>query len=316
MKLNIGIIGCGGIAKRHIEGYRHNGITIAALADSSAQAAQAAAQSVPEAKVFHSVTELLDSGTVNAISICTPPVSHREIALESLRRNIHVLCEKPLAHTLADATAIAEAAAASQAIFMIAFRHRYVPAVARMQALIAEGRIGDPVLINNIFCGPAFNMPERWFSKRAISGGGTLMDTTVHSIDIFRFLAGEITSQHVLTHRWLEGIDVEDTSTLIVKSRTGAIGSLSASWVAGQGVASIEVIGQKGRLYFNYSEPRTLLLKTAEMAEPELIAVQSGFGFIEQIQAFANAIASNAPSPCPVAEGLRAQQIIDACYTA
>lgn len=320
MKLSIGIIGCGGIAKYHIEGYRQNGITIAALSDTSPQALHTAAQSASSAQCFDSFTELLDSGTVNAVSICTPPVSHREIATEALRRGIHVLCEKPLAHNMADATAIAEAAAAAAsaaakpALFMVGFRHRFVPAVVRMKAIIASGQIGEPVLINNTFCGPAFDMKNRWFSRREVSGGGTLMDTSIHSVDLFRFLAGEVAAQHALTNTWLGGVEVEDSSVLALKARCGTLGSLSASWVAGQGVATIEVIGQQGRLFFSYHTPQTLLLKTAQAAEAETINVPVSLGFAEEIEAFAKAVTSGAPSPCSAAEGLRALEIIQACY--
>lgn len=310
MQIQVGIIGCGAIAKYHVEGLRKNGVAVRALADTSMDAMQAF--SAPDVRLFSDPMSLLDSGCVNAIIVCTPPSSHEAIAVAALQRGISVLCEKPLAHTIAAGKAIAAAMRASTGIFMLGFRHRFIPAIARIKALLDAEVIGPVVFLNNIFCGPSFNMAGRWFSDKAISGGGVLMDTSSHSIDLFRFLAGEIVAQTAQTNTALEKMAVEDTSVLSVKSRQGAIGALSASWVSGVGVAMIDIIGQKGRIVFDYKKPETISLWQADRPDIESIGVAASLGFAEELAAFFAAITAGGPSPCPAVEGLRALEVIHA----
>lgn len=112
-----------------------------------------AAALAPKSQLFGNYQELLNSGCVNAVSICTPPSTQREIAVAALQRGIHVLCEKPLAHTLEDAQEITRAAEESQACFIVAFRHRFLPAIAKIKQIVASGEIGESVIFTNAFCG-------------------------------------------------------------------------------------------------------------------------------------------------------------------
>lgn len=132
------MIGCGGIASAHGEGYQKNGAEIVALVDLNPAAAEEFRKKhAPEARVFPDVESLLASG-VDAISLCTPPSAREEVAVAALGRGIHVLSEKPLAHTIEAGRRIVAAAHASRAFFMTAFRHRFIPPIARMKALILE----------------------------------------------------------------------------------------------------------------------------------------------------------------------------------
>jgi predicted dehydrogenase len=313
MTLKVGLIGCGGIAQHHIKGYQANQFSIAGITDPNAEALGAASALLPEAKAFTSYLELLDSGVVNAVSICTPPFTHREIALAALQRGIHVLCEKPLAQSLEEARQIAQAAQQSSACFMVAFRHRFLPAIVKLKEIITSGQIGEPVLFTNVFCGPAFSMKDRWFARKSLSGGGTLMDTSVHSIDLFRFLIGEVVAQQALFHRCQPGIEVEDISILSLKAVGGALGTASASWVAGEGVAMIEVVGQKGKVSFDYRGTPEVHLKVAGK-DPEVIPVATSLGFGEEIARFAESIQTGKTVACGAEDGLRALEIIEACY--
>ena len=116
---SIGIIGCGAIAEAHLSAYLANSAQITAVSDVSLERAEALAAKAGKPSVYIDYLELLDSGKVDAISICTPPHLHREIVIAALQRGIHILCEKPLAGTLEDAQAMVEAAATSSALFQI-----------------------------------------------------------------------------------------------------------------------------------------------------------------------------------------------------
>ena len=312
--IRIGIIGCGNIARSHAAGYRENDTPVTAVTDVRRAAAESFAQDLPDARVFPDHVHLLDAGAVDAVSICTPPDTHEAIAVYALRRGVHVLCEKPLAHTVESGRRIAAAAWESRAQFMIAFRHRFLPAVRKLKELTDAGRVGEVVFVQNTFCGPASHLAKSWFGRKAIAGGGTLMDTSSHSVDIFRFLVGEIVEQHAVTHRHLAGIDVEDASVLVVRARNGVLGSFTASWVAGEGVAGLDVMGRDGRICFDYAAGGEIRLKPGGADAWERIPVAESWGFAEEITHFLRAIRGEEARSCPVEEGLRALEVIQAAY--
>jgi predicted dehydrogenase len=312
--MRAGIIGCGGIARAHVKGYEANGVEVTALMDVSEQALASMAAGVEGAKCFNRHESLLDSGLVDLVSICTPPVAHEAPAVLALARNIHVLLEKPLAHSVASARRIVAAAEQSDALLMTAFRHRYLPAIIKMREIIEAGEIGTAVYFHNTFCGPAFAMVDKWFSKRAIAGGGTLMDTSIHSVDIFRYLFGEVVEQKAIMQQHLEGTDVEDASILTLKSRNGVIGALTASWVAADGVSGIDVMGQEGRVAYDYHCPDQIKLRRHGNDEWEIVPVETSSGFDKEIAHFLRAIQGQETLSCTGEDGLKAVEIIQSTY--
>ena len=316
MSLRVGIVGCGGVAKLHIAGYQENQVHITGLVDVNQAAVEAAAQDIPGAKVFSDHKTLLASGLVDAISVCTPPVAHEEPAVSALERNIHVLCEKPLAHSVDSAKRVIAAARESDALLMTAFRHRFLPAIQAVRRVISQGEIGPVVLFQNVFCGPAFQMKDTWFSRKAVAGGGTLMDTSIHSVDIFRYLFGKVVEQKAVTHQHLEGTDVEDTSIITLKAESGVVGSLMASWVAGEGLAFIDTVGQGGRVVYDYAKPDEVRVRRRGETEWEVIGVEASNGFAEEISHFLAAIRQEVPLSCTGGDGLRALEIVQSTYRA
>jgi predicted dehydrogenase len=308
------MIGCGGIARAHAKGYEANGVEITALMDVSEQAMASMAAEIEGTQCFDRYESLLDSGPVDLVSICTPPVAHEEPAVLALGRGIHVLLEKPLAHSVGSARRIVAAAERSEALLMTAFRHRYLPAIRKLREMIVAGEIGEAVYFHNTFCGPAFAMRDKWFSKKEIAGGGTLMDTSIHSVDIFRYLFGEVVEQKAVMQRHLEGTDVEDVSILILRAENGVIGSLTASWVAADGVAEIDVMGQEGRMVYDYYCPDQIKVRRQGEREWEVISVEASQGFDKEIAHFLRAIQGQETLSCTGQDGLRAVEIIQSSY--
>ncbi|MFA6102241.1 MAG: Gfo/Idh/MocA family oxidoreductase [Victivallaceae bacterium] len=313
MSLRAGIIGCGGIANAHVDGYKSNNIQVTAVTDICHEAAVKMAE-ITGAKIFKDADSLIKSGMVDMVSICTPPVAHEEPALLALEHGVHVLMEKPQAHILEAAQNVAAAAAKSKALFMIAFRHRFLPAIVKMKEIIQSGEIGNVVFFQNIFCGPAFYMKDKWFSKKAISGGGCMLDTSSHSVDLFRFLIGEASEQHGLMNKNFAGTDVEDASIITLKAENGAIGSLIATWVAGVGTAEIIVMGDKGMVKYDYTKPENLSVRKTADKEFTLEPVKPSNGFAEEIAHFVSAIEGKTPVACTAHDGVRCIEIINSVY--
>jgi predicted dehydrogenase len=314
MEPTVGIIGCGGIARQHVEAYKKQGLTIAAVTDASPDAARKLADEIAGVAVFGSVAELLEKGDVDLISICTPPVAHEEAACAALAKGVHVLCEKPMAFDVASAHRMRDAVRTSKALFMPAFRHRFFPANIAMKAIIDSGRIGHVVLFNNIFCGPAAHMEHRWFTKKAIAGGGCLLDTNSHSVDLFRFLVGEIVEQNAMMHRHFKTTDVEDAGILCVKGVNGAIGAMESGFAVGSGAAFIDIIGTQGQVRFDYFEPAQIRYRLANDADWTIQTVAQTWGFEDEIRHFVGAIRNEHPLSCTVDDGVRCMEVICSVY--
>jgi len=140
------------------------------------------------------------------------------------------------------------------------------------------------------------------------------MDTSIHSVDIFRYLLGEVAEQSALTARHMDSIDVEDASMLLVKNPAGAVGCLMASWVAGVGQSFIDVTGQDGRALFDYGQGDQVKLMRRGEKEWEIIAVRPSDGFDEEIAGWLAAIRGEDGMIVTIQDGFRALEVIQNCY--
>jgi len=180
--------------------------------------------------------------------------------------------------------------------------------------MVRSGRIGYPVLFNNIFCGPAFHMEGRWFTRKAIAGGGSLLDTNSHSVDLFRFIVGEIADQRAVMHRHFRTTDVEDAGILSVKAANGAVGAMESAFVAGAGCAFIDVLGTRGRAHYDYFEADKIKWRLTEDSDWRIEPVEPSNGFREQIRHFLGAIQDKHELTCTAQDGLRCMEVICSVY--
>lgn len=311
--MKVGIIGCGGIAGFHVSGYQAAGAQITGVTDCNADAAKAMAADTG-ATVYANYRELIDVCKPDAISICTPPIAHEEAAIYALENGVSVLCEKPMTISADSAHRMREAADKSNGVFMPAFRHRFLPANIALRDIVASGKIGDVVFFNNIFCGPAFDMEKKWFTKKSVAGGGCIIDTNSHSVDLFRFIIGEISEQCVVMYRHFKTTDVEDAGTLNVKAENGAIGIMQSAFVAGAGRAFIDIIGTKGRARYDYFASDKVQYMLTEDKDWTDINVVESWGFTEEVAHFVGAVKGEYQLACGIEDGVRVTEVICSAY--
>jgi predicted dehydrogenase len=201
-------------------------------------------------RFFQTDEALLDEG-LDGVIICAENVKHRRLTELAAPRVHHILCEKPIATTLADAQAMIDACAAQGAKLQIAFPVRFSPAVQRLKALLDEETLGRIYSVKTTNHG---RMPGGWFIDRALSGGGAVIDHTVHVIDLLRwFWDTELTEVYAevgysLLH---PDVDIDDAGLLSFKLATGAYGTLDTSWSRPEsyptwGDVKLEVLGERG----------------------------------------------------------------------
>lgn len=177
-----------------------------------------------------SIAALLRDGPAFDVAlVLSPPSTHEAATTALLAHGAHVLCEKPLAPSMAAAERMLAAARRAGRVLMMGSKFRYTPDIAAAKRLVADGACGDVVMYENVFCSHV-DMTRRWNSDPAVSGGGVLIDNGCHSVDVARFLLGPIARVQAQFGRRAQPIAVEDTARILFTSRSGALGSIDLSW--------------------------------------------------------------------------------------
>jgi len=242
--INIGIIGCGKIAQvRHIPEYAANpNARLAGYYDLNQERAAGLAKKFG-GKAYSSVEELLADKKIEAVSVCTANASHAAISIAALNAGKHVLCEKPMATTLADCEAMVKTASERKRTLMIGQNQRMAKAHVKARQLIASGLIGEIISFRTTF---GHGGPETWsidpgqnvwFFDKNQAAMGAMADLGVHKTDLIHYLTGQTvveTTARLLTldKRDARGalIGVDDNAVCIYRLSGGALGSMTASW--------------------------------------------------------------------------------------
>jgi predicted dehydrogenase len=206
MAVRVGVIGAGGMANYHIDGFRNGGADVVAIADLNEAAAKAAAESYGIPLALGSVEALLEHD-LDAVSIITPNKFHCPLSLQALKAGKHVFCEKPPAISAAEAQQMAEAAKAADKVLMFNFNNRARPESFALMDAIKAGEVGEINSAQAKWCRrtgiPGFG---GWFTTKAMSGGGALIDL-LHMLDLSLYFMGYPEPAHVLAQTYDTFID-------------------------------------------------------------------------------------------------------------
>jgi predicted dehydrogenase len=313
-KLRVAVIGAGGIGATHLDAFAAwpELCEIAAVADVERAAAEekAAASGAP---AFGDPIAMLDALRPDAVSICTPPKFHLPLAEAAAERGIACLCEKPPARTLAETEAIVAAFERSGALLQFAFCHRFHRPVQQAQELIVSGRLGRIVQIYNRFAFRFSRAGSSWFTDAELAGGGVLIDTLVHSIDIFRSLAGEIAHVDAAISTTLP-VQVEDSASIQVAGTGGAIGSLNCSWVTPVSEAEVRIYGTEGEAVIDYGREGGLHYRLAGDGEWTAMPFDAPGRFVLQAEHFLRCVRTGAAPLVGGADGIAVMRVIENAY--
>ncbi len=311
----IGIVGVGGIGRTHLAAYRAAGTPAVAVTDlNRSRSAAAAAEFGTTA--YDDLDAMLAAG-VDAVSVCTPPAQHHAAALQALRAGVAVLCEKPMAVSTAECDELLTAAGQYDAYLTIGFCHRFQPHIAALKAAIGRGDIGVPLTFRNRFAGVFAGIESTWFSRRAVAGGGALMDTSVHSVDLFRHLIGDVADVRALTATTATplgpALEVEDTAALLVRSDSGVVGTIEASWRTAPAEGLVTVQGTEGTMTVDYATPMSVTHYSPDGTARD-VPVVDGDRFALQARHFLDCLAGTAEPVVTAADGRAAIAVLEAAY--
>lgn len=312
-KIRIAVIGAGGIGGIHLRAYTAHAdrCEIVGIADVIEAAAQAKAAEYG-GRAFNDAEAMLDAVKPDAISICTPPKFHPPAVAAAAARDIAVLCEKPPARNLAETEAIV--AAMQGKLLQFAFCHRFHAPLQAAQALIQSGQLGDLVQIENRFAFRFARAGQSWFTEAEVAGGGVLIDTLVHSIDIFRALTDDdIVSAQAQVSSALP-IEVDDSASLLVRSQTGVLGTLNCSWVTPIAEANVRIHGREGQAIIDYDAAAGLRYKLADDDDWTAQRFDEPDRFVAQADRFLRCIETGEPPLVDGEDGLAVMRVIEAAY--
>ena len=248
--VKIGIIGCGGIANgKHMPAlHRLPNVALVAFCDIVRERAEKAAKDygTPDAKVYTDYKELLADKDIEVVHVLTPNKEHADITVDSLHAGKHVMCEKPMAKTAADAKRMLDAARETGKKLTIGYQHRQKPQSIFSKEYIENGALGE-IYHANCYAVRRRGTPN-WgvFLNEEEQGGGPIIDIATHSLDLTLYLMNNYEPELVIgkTHKKMEhpeaanvwgdnGVStctLEDSACAFIRMKNGATIMLETSW--------------------------------------------------------------------------------------
>ncbi|MBW4467183.1 MAG: Gfo/Idh/MocA family oxidoreductase [Pegethrix bostrychoides GSE-TBD4-15B] len=311
--VKFGLVGAGGIAQSYLQAFATCEVAeLVAVADLRPEAAKAMAETA-KCQSFESHQAMLAAADLDAAIICTPPTSHPHICVDFLEQQVHVLCEKPLSVDLDSALMMQATARQAGVILTMASKFRYVEDVIKAKSILASGILGEVVLFENAFTGRV-DMASRWNANPVISGGGVLIDNGTHSVDIMRYFLGALSEIQVVEGKRVQGLPVEDTVRIFVKSTSGVMGNIDLSWSINKELDYyLRIYGSQGTISVGWKES-----KYRQASSPEWIQFGNGYNkvqaFRSQIENFSRAIRGEESLLITAEDGIASVEAIEAAY--
>lgn len=199
---------------------------------------------------YQSSEALLDQG-LDGVVVCTNNWDHAEATVAALKRKIHVLVEKPFAVTIEQADQMIAAAEKAGVRVLNAFPMRFNPNVIAAKRAVDAGKIGEILCITGINHG---KIPDGWFIDPKLSGGGAVMDHTVHLVDLYRwFTNSEVKTVYCESGDLLHNKNIDDTGLVMVQMDNGVFASIDCSWAHHTNYPiwaqlDMEIVGTKGTI--------------------------------------------------------------------
>ncbi|OLM18629.1 MULTISPECIES: Gfo/Idh/MocA family oxidoreductase [unclassified Pseudonocardia] len=248
------VIGCGDVAPVHLDAIaREAGIELVAVCDTDpvARAATAERHGVPG---YADHRTLLARARPDVVHVCTPHDQHVPVALDALDAGVHVLLEKPLAHTVDEAERLVAAAGRGRARVGVCFQNRYNATAQAAHEMLRSGELGAVLgTVATVMWTrtPDYYRAKPWRGRWATAGGGLLINQAIHTIDLVQWLAGDVVevSGSASTRLYGDLIEVEDTAEMLLSHDGGArsvvVGSLANVVHA---PVTIDVTAERGSL--------------------------------------------------------------------
>ena len=299
MKLNAAVIGCGSWGRNHARVYSElPNIDLVAVADTAPATVHEIAEKY-RAKPYTDPDELLEDPEVQLVSICTPTVTHADIALAAIKRGKHVLVEKPMTDTVGEAEALIRAARRQGVHLTVGFVERFNPAVQEAYRMIAEGEIGDVILAHT-----------RRVSQRPLRIGdvGVVKDLAIHDIDIASALFKD-EPETVYSTAGSIAHQFEDYANINIGYAGNRTAFIEANWLTPKKVRQLNVTGTKGIMTVDYITQQLTIENERQLTQPNIPYREPLY---MELRSFADSVIGDTPPSVTGEDGLKALRICEA----
>jgi len=251
--IRIGIIGCGGISRAHARGYQNltDLFQVTATCDVVESNAIERGQQLGAKNIYTDYKKMLKEADIDAVDICLPHDIHAEVAISALESGKHVIVEKPIATTLAEADDMVSTANKTGLTLMVALNERYDPVHQHIKKMIDNGTLGKLLCIR-IDHNQNVIMPEgHWIRSRQRLGGGVLIGSGIHRVDLLRWFGGEVKKVANFWVKQPERMEGEIAVVMNALFESGCIGEVTALWAVRKApwYEGVWVYGTNGSVY-------------------------------------------------------------------
>lgn len=248
-----GLVGTGAIANKRVGPalIHAQNSSLVAVCDVRRDAAESLAEKLGVGTVHTQLDDLLEDNQIDAVYLATPIFLHASQALQVLDAGKHVLVEKPMALSVAEAEQMVNKAREKGKTLATAYYRRFYPKIERLKTLINEGTLGDIVSVVSTYhtwYDPGEGAPGSWRTQKAQAGGGVIWDMGSHRFDLLIDLLGMPTQVWAVTETLAHDYQVEDTASVYLKMGNGAQCVSTWQWSSRTWVDHLSIIGTKGKV--------------------------------------------------------------------
>ena len=251
LRVGWGLVGCGDISRKRVAPALRDldNCELVAVSRADASRAEPFASEFGARRWHADWRALVEDPEVGAVYVATPVHLHAEQAVAAAEAGKHVLCEKPMALTVAECERMNAAAAGNGVRLGVAYYRRFYPAVERVREILESGEIGEPVVAQvNAFerFDPVPENPRRWLLHKRHAGGGPMFDFGCHRIEVLVNLFGDVKAVRGLAGNVIFEREVEDTASAVIEFGRGTQAVLTVTHAAREPQDTLEIFGSEG----------------------------------------------------------------------
>lgn len=314
MTLKWGVLGAGSVAQRRAMPaiQKATSAELHALFSRDAARAKQLAAEHNATKAYSSIDDLLADSELDAIYVSTPVNLHCEQVIAAAERGLHVLCDKPMALTPQECEQMIDACNTNNVHLQVCFLFRFHSCFQQIKAWVDENRLGQIVHGRMPFLKKYLLTADEWRAQPDKGGGGCLMDLGPHSVDLLRYLIGEVTKVSAFCDSTIHNYQVEETGGILMRFQNGAQGFTDLSFSVTQCDIVLELYGTEGTAVVLNDDGWKI--HTCFDGEKQVIASQYEDLYQHQFEHFAECVATGIAPLASGNDGLRANVILSAAY--
>ena len=298
-KLNVAVVGCGSWGRNHARVYNDlNDASLIAVSDIKENTAREIGERY-RVDWYTDPVKIFDRNDVEAVSICTPTVTHADIALRAIEAGKHVLVEKPMTNTIDEAENLIKASEAHCVHLAVGFVERFNPAVSEAMKIISRGEIGEVILAHT-----------RRVSRRPLRIGdvGVIKDLAIHDIDIINKLF-DAEAETVFAKAGSISHSFEDYANIIIGFNNNRSAFVETNWLTPRKVRRLTITGVKGLVNIEYITQQIILENNERLYQP---FIEYREPLYRELDSFVNSILRDETPQVTGQDGLKALQICEA----